>query len=71
MLEVFPNFPRLLALNSLFQRDNILEIFIEIGGALPILSQMIRLNIPWLRAPILTHLEHLILLVKVYDVVVC
>ena len=70
MLEMLPNLARLLALHALLQRDHILQVLVEIRRALPVLSQMICLDVSWLVAAVLVDLEHLILLIEVHDIVV-
>lgn len=70
MLEVLPDFARLLGLNSLLQSNDFFHVLVEIGRAFPILSQVIRANVTGQIASLLTHLEHLVLLIVVHVLVV-
>lgn len=67
---MLPDLTGLLGLDALLQSDDILQILVKVSRTLPVLPQMIRTNVPWLVASLLTDLEHLILLVVVHEIVV-
>ena len=70
MLEVLPDFARLLALDALLQSDDLGQVIVEISRAFPVLPQVIRPDVAWQVASLLADLKHLILLVVVNVIVI-
>jgi hypothetical protein len=70
MLEVLPNFVRLLALDALLQCDDLRQILVKVRRAFPVLSQVICPDVAGQVASLLADLKHLVLLIVVHEVVI-
>lgn len=70
MLEVLPNFTRLLSLDSLLQSNDFLQILVEIRRTFPVLPEVICADVAWKIASLLADLKHLVFLIVVHVIVV-